>query len=130
MTLDPADTPHVVGNIGTVPYYSHRETDGTWSPPIELSMPTYATAIAAADAEHAFIASYFDLAHTGIWYTRPGGDPGQLMNVSGFSTSQAIAASAVALDSLGRPHVLFNVPNFDIPEFGMWYAVGPEPANW
>jgi len=127
--LDAAETPHVVGHAGELPYYRTRSVDGKWSDGVFTELHSYATAVAVTGNGKVFVLTGGDA--NGVWYST-GTDAAfqaiELYDVPGSTTFTT--PSAVALDTAGRPHVLFTDPRFDSSDAGLWYAVGPPPSDW
>lgn len=119
---------------------SVRRTAGTWSDasavfPEEEWCGAKAEMVDTDSAGTLHVVSWYDVSGPGVWYANDAGGAFralQLREPVNTIDDRPGGGSAMALDDRGRPHVLYDVHEFDSDspdqpdEDGLWYGIGPE----
>jgi hypothetical protein len=140
LALDQADEPQIVlfndsdPNCGAV---SIRRTAGTWSDasvvfPGDEFCHLPAAGIANDVEGTVHVISSYHLSNLGIWYSNNATGEyrdRQLRGLRGrFVDDVTDGDAAIAVDALGRPHVLYVVLESERgADDGLWYGIGPAP---
>ena len=141
LALDPNDEPQIVffnerqgePNCGAL---SVRRTSDSWSDPSKVFpedefCQLEAAGIATDSTGTLHVMSDYNLTGMGVWYANDAGGQfraEQLRDLGDSSVSDIPDGdSGIAVDSTGRPHVLYVVPEFGTPRqaIGLWYGIGP-----
>jgi hypothetical protein len=142
LALDPADEPRIVffnetegDDEPSCALSIRRAGSSSWSEPSEVFREDEFCQLEAADAAvdssgTVHVISDYNLSSMGVWYANDAGGEFQarrLRGLGGHSISDVPDGdSEMALDDLGRPHVLYVVLESERgADDGLWYGIGP-----
>ena len=143
LAFDQLNRPHVMYGLydsiseSSQAWHTLMREDGTWSESTPLGLPS-ASAVAIDDHDtihvvYLAIVEEYDLEDDSywrweeVWYASVEGDAAAAVRLDRSDSYEfgSTGVTTMALDSGGRPHVVFSANGLDFEGRGLFYALGP-----